>query len=388
MFPDIHPTGMDRKYDVVTEDEVDSGRATDAYFLRTEEILDEEGEDPEVVAEVGEDVDGPHVFAGLEDVAKMLEGQDVDLYALPEGSTFQNSPVMRLEGRYTEFGRWETSILGFTCRATAVATATAEVVAAAGESMVASFGTRREHPFTAAMIERSAYIGGADMVSHVAGAEAVDLEAGGTMPHALVITLGSQIRAWKGFDRAVDDEVPRIMLCDTYEDEKKESIDAAEALGDSLDGVRLDTTGSRRGDMHEITEEVRWELDIRGYEDVDVFVSGGIGVKEVLELRDVADGFGVGGSIASVPPVDLSLDVVEVEGRPAGKRGEKSGAKDVVRDEDGVDRPVPGSEEADSEYVQVLDDGEIVHDFDIDEARERAESYRYQFEDYVSDRHL
>ncbi len=374
---------MTMGYDVVPEEDIDSGRATDAYFLRTEEILEDEGEDPYVVAEVGEAVDSPHLFTGLEDVAKMLEGRDVDLYALPEGSAFQNSPVMRLEGRYTEFGRFETSLLGFTCRSSAVATSTAEVVAASGDSTVASFGTRREHPSTAAMIERSAYIGGADMVSHVAGAEEVGLEAGGTMPHALVIALGSQRRAWRGFDRVVDEDVPRIMLCDTYLDEKKESVDAAEALGDALDGVRLDTTGSRRGSMREIAEEVRWELDIRGYDDVDVFVSGGIGVDEVKELNHVADGFGVGGSIASASPVDLSLDIVEVEGEPAAKRGEKSGAKDVVRDEDGVDHAVPMDEDVDTEYVQVLDDGEMVWEFDLEEARERATSFQPLFEEHV-----
>lgn len=375
---------MERKYDVLTTEEIDSGRATDAYFLRTEEVLEHEDEDPHVVAEVGETVDRPHVFAGLKDLARMLEGRDVDLYALPEGATFQNSPVMRLEGRYTEFGRYETSILGFTCRASAVATAAATVDAAAGDATVASFGTRREHPSTAAMVERSAYIGGADVVSHVAGAEAVGLEAGGTMPHALVISLRSQERAWKGYDEALPEDVPRIMLCDTYDDEKKESVAAAEALGDAIDGVRLDTTGSRRGDMREICEEVRWELDIRGFDDVDIFVSGGIGVEEVLELGDVADGFGVGGSIASVPPVDLSLDVIEVEGEPAGKRGERSGAKDVVRDEEDVDHPVPASDDVDSEYVQVLDGGEMVHDFDLEVARERVESYSNLFEDYVA----
>jgi nicotinate phosphoribosyltransferase len=239
------------------------------------------------------------------------------------------------------------------------------------------------------MIERSAHIGGADGVSNVAGAEAVGLKASGTMPHALVICMRDQTRAWKAYDKHVAEDVPRIMLCDTYEDEKKEAIEAAEALGDALDSVRLDTTGSRRGDFREIIEEVRWELDIRGYDDVGIFVSGGIGVKEVLELRDVADGFGVGGSIASVPPVDFSLDIVEVEGELAGKRGEKSGKKEVVNEdvERWSERVVPADEvDADeSAYTQVLDSGEIVHKFDMDEARERVLSNLDVVEETVSD---
>lgn len=362
---------MGRKYDIVTEDEIDEGLATDAYFERTETILKSEGVNPHVVADIGEEVETPHVFAGLKDVARLLEGKDIDLYALPEGSLFESAPAMRLEGDYLEFGRYETALLGFICRASAVATAAARAKAAAGDVPVVSFGTRREHPATAAMIERSAHIGGADGVSNVAGARAVGLEAGGTMPHALVICLRDQVRAWKAYDEHLDDAVPRVMLCDTYEDEKKEAIEAAEALGDAIDSVRLDTTGSRRGDMREIVEEVRWELDVRGYDDVGIFVSGGIGVDEILELRDVADGFGVGGSMASVSPVDFSLDIVEVEGELAGKRGEKSGKKEVYRDDEG-EHVVPADEAEKTDYIQVLDDGEIVYDFSLEDARERV----------------
>jgi nicotinate phosphoribosyltransferase len=375
---------MERRYDIVTPEEIDDGRATDAYFERTETILEGEGVNPEVVADIGEEVETPHVFAGLKDAAHLLEGTGVDLYALHEGSLFESAPVMRIEGNYADFGRYETSLLGFICRASAVASATARIKAAAGDVPVVSFGTRREHPTTAAMIERSAHIGGADGVSHVAGAEAVGLEASGTMPHALVISLRDQERAWKAYDEHVDEEVPRIMLCDTYEDEKKESVAAAEALGESLDSVRLDTTGSRRGDMREIVEEVRWELDLRGYEDVDIFVSGGMGLEEVVELRDIVDGFGVGGSIASVPPIDFSLDIVEVEGEPAGKRGEKSGKKEVYRDENG-EHVVPADEADSTDYVQVLDGGEIVTDFSLDEARGRVLSNLELLEEAVAD---
>ncbi len=375
---------MERRYDIVTPEEIDEGEATDAYFERTEEILEGEGVNPSVVADVGEAVGEPHVFAGLKDAARLLEGTGVDLYALPEGSVFEKAPVMRIEGPYRNFGRYETALLGFICKASAVATSAARLKAAAGDASVVSFGTRREHPTTAAMIERSAHIGGADGVSNVAGARAVGLEATGTMPHALVISMRDQVRAWKAFDEHVDEDYPRIMLCDTYDDEKKESVAAAETLGDALEGVRLDTTGSRRGSMREIVEEVRWELDVRGYDHVDIFVSGGIGIDEIIDLRDVADGFGVGGSMASVPPVDFSLDIVEVEGELAGKRGEKSGRKEVYRDDDG-EHVVPADEAERSDYVQVLDDGEVVRDFDADEARGRVLSSFELIEEAVED---
>jgi nicotinate phosphoribosyltransferase len=115
---------------------------------------------------------------------------------------------------------------------------------------------------------------------------------------------------------------------------------AAKLLGDRLYGVRLDTPSSRRGNMRKIVEEVRWTLDIHGYKHVKIFVSGGIDEKEILELRDVVDGFGVGTAIAMPKSVDISMDIVEVyeNGRwvPRTKRGKLPGARMVYECIDGT----------------------------------------------------
>jgi len=44
-------------------------------------------------------------------------------------------------------------------------------------------------------------------------------------------------------------------LIDTYSDEKEEAVKAAEALKDSLDGVRIDTPESRRGTSPNLLEK-------------------------------------------------------------------------------------------------------------------------------------
>ncbi|MDY6775258.1 MAG: nicotinate phosphoribosyltransferase [Halobacteria archaeon] len=368
-----------RKYDILTPDDIDDGRVTDAYFETTEEVLEYADRNPEVVAEVGEETDDWHVFAGLKDVAQLLEGKPVDVYSVPEGTLFRNSPVMRIEGDYLDFGRYETALLGFICKASGVATKAMRAKAAAGDRTVLSFGTRRQHPATAGMIERSALIGGMDGISNVAGGEAIGVEAGGTMPHALVISMGDQEEAWLAYDEALDESVPRVLLCDTYDDEKKEATRAVELL-DNVDSVRLDTTSSRRGDMKEIAEEVRWELDARGYEDVGIFVSGGVDAGEILELRDVVDGFGVGGYVANADPVDFSLDIVEVDGEFAAKRGTKSGAKEIYRDYETMEDTVvytggdgEAPDEAERLMEPVIDDGEILTEFSIEDARQRVE---------------
>ncbi|MDB2294690.1 nicotinate phosphoribosyltransferase, partial [Halorubrum ezzemoulense] len=140
---------------------------------------------------------------------------------------------------------------------------------------------------------------------------------------------GEQEAAWRADADGVPGDAPRIALCDTYSDEVDEVLRAVETLGDDLDGVRLDTTGSRRGDFRHIVREVQWELEARGHGDVDVYVSGGLGPADLRDLRDLADGCGVGGYVSNADPVDFALDLVAVDGEPAAKRGKLAGAKSV-----------------------------------------------------------
>jgi nicotinate phosphoribosyltransferase len=365
-------------FDVVSEAAIREGRATDAYFLRTEEALDHAGRNPNVVAEVTADqfpTGEFEVLAGLKDAAHLLSGLPVDVHALREGTHFDGGPVMRIEGPYRPFARYETSLLGFLSYASAVATAARETKAAAGDEPILSFGARHIHPAATAALERSALIGGVDGFSHVAAGEALGREAGGTMPHALVICFGKghQEEAWRAFDEGVGPEVPRVALVDTYSDEVDEALRAAEAIPD-LDSVRLDTTSSRRGDFRAIAREVRWELDVRGHEDVGIFVSGGLTPDSVRHLVDVVDGFGVGSYVSNADPVDFALDIVEVDGEPAAKRGKLSGAKQVYRTPDGGHHVALAGTEVEGEPLlePLIEDGEIVREFDIEAAAERC----------------
>src|SRR5438105_12152456 len=121
------------------------------------------------------------------------------------------------------------------------------------------------------MIERAPYIDGCTGVSTMTGAELVGIEPTGTMAHATILLLGED-RAWRAFDATTGPEVPRVALVDTFRDERFGAIAAAEALGDRLAAVRLDTPASRRGDLPAILREVRWELDARGSWGVKIFV--------------------------------------------------------------------------------------------------------------------
>lgn len=382
----------DNIFMIVSDEEIKSGMATDVYFLRTEEILEKKGINPQVVAEVtASSLDGWGVLCGLEDVSKLLEGLPIDVYAMDEGCVFyEREPVLRIEGQYLDFARYETSILGFLCQESGIATKAAKIKYAARDKNVISFGTRRQHPALAAVVERSAMIGGMDGISNVSGGKMIGIEPAGTIPHALIIAMGDQREAWKAFDELMPAGVPRTMLVDTYYDEKTEAIAAADTLKERLDAVRLDTPSSRKGNFKEIIREVRWELDIRGYGDVGIFVSGGMDEEDIYELRDLVDGFGVGSCVAGAKPIDLALDIVEMDGIPCAKRGKYGGKKQVYREweemEDKVvlspqKSPICGIRKSsicyyreemkgDSLLKPIIKDGKIIRKFPMKEARE------------------
>ena len=364
---------------IVDEDDIKKGLTTDKYFIWTEKVLKEKKVNPKVVAEVTTSRWG--IFAGLNDVLKLMEGFPVDLYAMPEGALFYpHEPVLFIEGRYLDFARFETALLGFICHASGVATQAFRAKLAADDKKILSFGTRRQHPALAAMIERAAYIGGVDGVSNFAAEKYLGIESVGTMPHALIISFGDQLTAWSAFDEVVDKEVARIYLVDTYYDEKTESIIVAEHLKNAS-GVRLDTPSSRRGNFRKIIEEVRWELDIRGRRDISIVVSGGLSIKDILNLKDMVDFFGVGTMIAGAPPVDFALDIVVREGKFVAKRGKRGGKKQIYRDWNTLEDEIrlftsEGPEGKEPLLKKYIENGKILKESDMEGARQLASKER------------
>lgn len=327
-----------------SDEEIKNGETTDIYFARTKKIIEAKGlAKTPVIADVtsGKLPSGwPWgILCGIEEEARLFEGIPVNVYAMPEGSVFYHEdcrgirePVMRIEGAYGEFCVYETPLLGLICQASGVATRAARVRKAAGEKTLVSFGIRRMHPVLSPMIDRATYIGGFDGVSSLSGAKILGIEPTGTMPHALIIVFGDQVKAWKAFDELMPPEVPRVALVDTYSDEKMESLMAAEALKERLQAVRLDTPRSRKGNFTELVREVRWELDIRGFNHVKIFVSGGLNEQSVRELSEAgADAFGVGTFVSNAPTVDFAMDIVEIDGKLCAKRGKMGGRKQVWR---------------------------------------------------------
>jgi nicotinate phosphoribosyltransferase len=325
-----------RPFHTADDAEIKRGEVSDVYFSRTVEILRHRKDRKRVKAEIYlkslPDDWQWGILAGIQEVAALLEGVPVDVRAMEEGTVFAPyQPVLVVEGTYVEWAQYETALLGLLCQASGIATKAARCKKAAGERQVISFGARRMHPTLAPMIERNAFIGGCDGVAVTKSAELIEADPTGTIPHSLVLMIGDTVEALKAFHEVIDPKVRRVALIDTLQDEKFEAIRVAQALGKDLFAVRLDTPSSRRGDFYRIIEEVRWELNLRGFEHVKIIVSGGIDEYEILRLNPLVDAYGVGTSIANAPVLNFALDIMEIEGKPVAKRGKWSGAKDVYR---------------------------------------------------------
>ena len=97
-------------------------------------------------------------------------------------------------------------------------------------------------------------------------------------------------------------------------------------MGERLGAVRLDTPGERGGVTAELVREMRYRLNHEGFERVKIVVSGGLNPERIKLLADAgADIFGVGSYIAHAVPMDMTMDLKEVEGKPVAKRGRLPG---------------------------------------------------------------
>jgi nicotinate phosphoribosyltransferase len=323
-------------FHIAAERDILQGNVTDVYFKRAREILEQERFDCHVRAEfVAKKLPANWpwaVLTGLEEISTILKELPVNARAMREGTVFYSGePVLEIEGKYKDFCLYETAILGLLCQASGIATKSCRFKKLCGDRLLMSFGARRMHPALAPMIERNAFVGGCDAVSVIKSGEMIGKDPSGTIPHALIVCFGSTLDALRAFDRVVEPEINRVALIDTFTDEKFACLNVAEALGDKLYGVRFDTPASRRGDFLAILEESRWELDLRGFERVKIFVSGGLEEEDIARLNPVVDAYGVGTAISNASVVDFSMDIVEVNGEPCAKRGKLSGAKSVLR---------------------------------------------------------
>ncbi len=325
-----------------TAEDVLSGDTADVYFERTRRILDAERLDPVVVMEIFPREDA--VLCGAEEALAYLReilgnGRRFDpdpvVESLRDGDRVSRKEVvMRITARYQSFGLYETALLGILSQSTGWASAARRIVDLADPVPVIGFGARHVHPSVADQMDYASVVGGCIGASTPAGARLAGLAPTGTMPHALILIFGDTVRALEAFDRHIDPDVPRIALVDTFKDEAEESVRVADALGERLWGVRLDTPSERGRVTADLVKEVRARLDLAGHPHVKIVVSGGLDAERIAYFKEAGapvDSFAVGSAISDASPIDFTGDLKEIDGRPIAKRGRIPGRTDNPR---------------------------------------------------------
>jgi nicotinate phosphoribosyltransferase len=318
------------------------GYYSDKYFVRAREILTADGYHPRVTMQVF----GKHAafLGGMDEAIAILklcsfEWQDLTVSALHDGDEIAPwETVMLIEGPYDAFAHLETLYLGVLARRTRVGTNTRRVVEAAAPKEVMFFPARHDHWLVQTGDGYAAHVAGAIGVSTDAQASWWGSSGVGTVPHALIAAYGGDtVLATQKFAEYVDPEVKLITLVDFENDCVGTSLRVADALGDRLYGVRLDTSemlvdrsvveqmGTFRptGVNPQLVWNVRRALDAHGHSDVRIVVSGGFSVDKIRDFERhgvPVDAYGVGSSLFQ-GRFDFTADVVTANGRPSAKVG-------------------------------------------------------------------
>jgi nicotinate phosphoribosyltransferase len=332
-------------------EKIREGYYTDAYFNYTKQLLEEKGRHPEVTMQVFQKHES--VLGGIDEaiaVLKLCSGRhtpegfesgwaELDVRALYEGDQIAPfEPVLTIEGDYSLFAHLETVYLGCMARRTRVMRNVREVVEAAGGKPILFFPARHDHWLVQTGDGWAAHVAGAIGVSTDAQASWWGGRGVGTVPHGLIAAYGGDtVAAARDFAARFGDEMNVVVLVDFANDSVRTSLEVADALGEKLWGVRLDTSNFLvdRALWHEmgefdpkgvnpvLAERVRQALDGAGHERLRIVASGGFDADKIRRFERVGapvDAYGVGSALLRGEN-DYTADVVRVDGRECAKVG-------------------------------------------------------------------
>ncbi|MDQ6607131.1 MAG: quinolinate phosphoribosyl transferase [Actinomycetota bacterium] len=342
LHPDIFRLPVDR---------IRAGYYSDAYFVYTKRLLEEEGHHPRVMMQVFQKEQS--LLGGIDEaiaILRLCTGRDENgiwipgwdelvVHALYEGDKIApRETVMSIEGDYSLFAHLETVYLGSLARRSLIMRNVAAVVEAARGKPIFYFPARHDHWLVQTGDGWAAHVAGAIGVSTDAQASWWGGTGIGTVPHGLIAAYGGDtVLAARKFAERFHDQMNITVLVDWENDSVQTALKVAEALGPTLWGVRLDTSehlvdralleemGGFRptGVNPRLVEKVRAALDQAGFPGVRIVASGGFDAQRITEFeagRVPVDAYGVGSSLIRGQN-DFTADVVIVDGRPCAKVG-------------------------------------------------------------------
>jgi nicotinate phosphoribosyltransferase len=332
-----------------------AGYYSDAYFTFTREVLERDDHHPRVLMQVFQREHS--VLGGMDEALAILRlcsgrgnpddgggwdaGWDaLEVRALYDGDEIEPwETVLSIEGDYALFAHLETLYLGVLARRTLISRNVRDVVEAAGGKPIMYFPARFDHWQVQTGDGWAAHIAGAIGVSTDAQASWWGGKGMGTVPHGLIAAYGGDtVLAAQRFADRFADELNVTVLVDFENDSVRTALEVADALGDRLWGVRLDTSSTMvdrslwhemgrfrpTGVVPELVVKVRRALDNAGHGRVRIVASGGFNAERIRAFEAAGvpvDAYGVGTSLLRGEPNDFTADVVRVDGRPCAKVG-------------------------------------------------------------------
>jgi nicotinate phosphoribosyltransferase len=329
------------------------GYYSDAYFVFTRRLLEAENRHPRVLMQVFQKHDS--VLGGIDEalaVLRLCSGREtaggwepgwpqLRVSALHEGDRIAPfETVLTIEGDYSVFAVLETVYLGSLARRSLVMRNVREVIDAAAGKAILFFPARHDHWLVQTGDGWAAHVAGVIGVSTDAQASWWGGRGVGTVPHSLIAAYdGDTVAAARAFARHFSGEMNIVVLVDFENDSVRTALEVADALGDDLWGVRLDTSDllvdrslwtelgsfAPTGVNPTLVERVRTALDAAGHERVRIVASGGFDAERIrrFEARGTpVDAYGVGSSLLRGSN-DFTADVVQVDGRDCAKVGRR-----------------------------------------------------------------
>jgi nicotinate phosphoribosyltransferase len=246
-------------------------------------------------------------------------GGDIDGYA--EGELyFPGSPVLSVSGSFAECVVLETLALSIFNHDSAIASAAARMVSAAGERPLIEMGSRRTHERAAVAAARAAYIAGFAASSNLEARRRYGIPAEGTSAHAFTMLHThrdgpDELAAFRAQVEVLG--AGTTLLVDTY-DVTTGVANAVAAAGPALGAVRIDSGPPQ------LARQVREQLDRLGATEARIIVSGDLDEFSIAALRaQPVDSYGVGTSLVTgsgAPAAGMVYKLVEVDGMPVEKR--------------------------------------------------------------------
>lgn len=314
------------------------------YFIKSTNIIRQFAPNHQVMCQWFQRKDDV-MLCGIDEAVALIHTfaknpEDLTILALHDGDMISaNEPVLKVTGRYEDFGFLESLIDGILARRTSVATNVHNVLKVANNKVVFSMADRQDDYLTQVGDGYATYVAGVKLVSTDAQGYWYGGKGYGTTPHALIqIFKGDIVKASLMYLDAYPHEQVTALV-DYNNDVVTDSLKVARALGPKLKAVRIDTSKSLidkyfddkdtsgfdpHGVCKELVFALRDALDREGFNHVKITVSSSFNPSKIKEFEDAGtpvDTYGVGSYFVINTTVGFTGDLVVLDGEPEAKVG-------------------------------------------------------------------